>query len=58
MIKFARPGIQIPSADTLRQDLTINFNSAKDNFRRELQVSKKYMVIKIIIYYLLIINKY
>jgi len=50
MIKFARPGIQIPSADTLRQDLTINFNSAKDNFRRELQVSKKYMAIKIIIY--------
>jgi len=50
MIKFARPGIQIPFADTLRRDLTINFNSAKDNFRQELQVSKKYMAIKIIIY--------
>ena len=32
MIKFIRPGIQIPSADTLRRDLTNNFKSVRDNF--------------------------
>jgi len=51
MIKFIRPGIQIPSADTLRRDLTNNFKSARDNFRQELQVSKIYsMTIKVNIF--------
>jgi len=35
---FIRPGIQIPSADTLRRDLNKSFTNAKDNFRKELQV--------------------
>lgn len=38
MVSFIRPATQIPSADTLRRDISDNFKTAKDNFRLELQV--------------------
>jgi hypothetical protein len=41
---FIRPGIHIPSADTLRRDLTENFKTAKETFRRVLQVNKSYCI--------------
>jgi len=52
MLTFIRPGIQIPSADTLRRDLNENFNSAKDIFRQVLQVNNFniYNDIKLIFY--------
>ena len=52
MLTFIKPGIQIPSADTLRRDLNENFNSAKDIFRQALQVNNFniYNDIKLIFY--------
>jgi len=52
MLTFIRPGIQIPSVDTLRRDLNENFNSAKDIFRQVLQVNNFniYNDIKLIFY--------
>jgi hypothetical protein len=39
MVSFLRPGTQIPSADTIRQDLNDNFKNSKESFRQELQVN-------------------
>jgi hypothetical protein len=39
MIKLLQPDVKIPSADTVRNDLTINFNKIKNNVRQQLQVS-------------------
>jgi flagellar basal body rod protein FlgB len=39
MVTFIRPGTHIPSADTLRRDITANFKATKENFQQELQVS-------------------
>ena len=39
MITFIRSEVQIPSASTLRRDLTKSFKTAKENFKKELQVS-------------------
>lgn len=50
MLTFIRPGIQIPSADTLRRDLDDNFNIAKNIVRQELQVNNTI--------YIIILNKY
>ena len=38
MLQFIRPGINIPSKDTLRRDLDENFKNSKEIFRKELQV--------------------
>ncbi|CAB5175595.1 unnamed protein product [Rhizophagus irregularis] len=37
MVTFIRPGIHVPSADTLRRDANDNFNAAKYIFKQELQ---------------------
>lgn len=39
MIKLLHPDVKIPSADTVRTDLTVNFNQIKNNVRQQLQVS-------------------
>lgn len=39
MIKLLQPDVKIPSADTVHNDLTINFNKIKNNVRQQLQVS-------------------
>lgn len=45
MIKFIRPGIQIPSTSTLRRDLTKSYKTSKENFIKELQVSNLIVII-------------
>jgi hypothetical protein len=39
MIKLLHPDVRIPSADTVRADLTVIFNQIKNNVRQQLQVS-------------------
>ena len=39
MIKFVCPSIQVPSADTLRRDLSRDYEETKEKVRKELQVS-------------------
>jgi hypothetical protein len=39
MMTFIRPGMHIPSADTVRRDLDENFKTAKTVFRQQLQVN-------------------
>jgi hypothetical protein len=39
MIKILNPNAFIPSADTLRRDLTSNFKMIKNIVRQQLQVS-------------------
>ncbi|RGB41013.1 hypothetical protein C1646_618872, partial [Rhizophagus diaphanus] len=39
MMTFIRPGMYIPSADTIRRDLDENFKISKDVFRQQLQVN-------------------
>ena len=38
MIKFACPSIQVPSADTLRRDISQDYKETKEKVRKELQV--------------------
>jgi len=45
MIKFIRPGIQIPSTSTLRRDLTKSYKTSKETFKKELQVSNFIIII-------------
>jgi hypothetical protein len=40
MILYLCPEVKIPSADTLRRDLSANFNQMKEQVRHKLQVSK------------------
>ena len=39
LLKLLHPGVKIPSADTIRRDLTYNFNQTKKSVRKQLQVS-------------------
>ena len=39
LLKLLLPSVKIPSADTVRRDLTLNFNQTKKNVRKQLQVS-------------------
>jgi hypothetical protein len=39
MIKLLHPDTKIPSADTVRRDLTSNFNKTKNLIKQHLQVS-------------------
>jgi hypothetical protein len=38
MMKFACPSIQVPSADTLRRDISQDYKETKEKVRKELQV--------------------
>jgi hypothetical protein len=44
ILTFLRPGINIPSADTVRRDLSENYKISKDVFRQELQVNNFYYI--------------
>ena len=44
MLTFLRPGINIPFADTVRQDLSENYRISKEVFRQELQVNNFYYI--------------
>ena len=46
MMKFIRPGIQIPSADTVKRDLIKSFKNAKEIFQKKLQVNRIFNIIK------------
>lgn len=39
MIKYLWSDVNIPSANTLRRDLKVNFEQVKEKVRQELQVS-------------------
>lgn len=39
MMKFVCPSIQLPSADTLRRDISQDYKETKEKVRKELQVS-------------------
>jgi hypothetical protein len=39
MIKLLHPDTRIPSADTIRRDLTFNFNKIKNLVKKQLEVS-------------------
>ncbi|CAG8744427.1 12616_t:CDS:2 [Rhizophagus irregularis] len=39
MVKYLWPSVNVPSANTLRRDLSANFEQVKDKVRLELQVS-------------------
>ena len=39
MIKLLHPDTKIPSADTIRHDLTLNFNKIKNLVKKQLEVS-------------------
>ncbi len=39
MITYLWPSVNIPSANTLRRDLSINFEHVKEKIRQELQVN-------------------
>jgi hypothetical protein len=39
MLKFIHPSLQIPSSDTLRRNISCDFQETKNIIRRELQVS-------------------
>jgi hypothetical protein len=39
MIKLLHPDTKIPSADTIRRDLTLNFNKIKNLVKKQLKVS-------------------
>jgi hypothetical protein len=39
LLKLLLPSVKIPSADTVRRDLTQNFNQTKKNVKKQLQVS-------------------
>jgi len=39
MMQYLCPEVNIPSADTLRRDLDINFKQMKEQIRHKLQVS-------------------
>jgi hypothetical protein len=44
MLTFLRPGINIPSADTVHRDLSENYKISKDVFQQELQVNNFYYI--------------
>ena len=44
MLTFFRPGINIPSADTVRRDLSENYRISKEVFRQKLQVNNFYYI--------------
>jgi len=44
MLTFLRPGINIPSADIVRRDLSENYRISKEVFRQELQVNDFYYI--------------
>lgn len=39
LLELLNSSVKIPSADTVRRDLTYNFNQTKKNVRKQLQVS-------------------
>ena len=39
LLELLNSSVKIPSADTVRRDLTYNFNQIKKNVRKQLQVS-------------------
>ena len=39
LLKLLHPSVKIPSADTIRRDLTYNFEQTKTNVKKQLQVS-------------------
>lgn len=39
MIQLLHPHVKIPSADTIRRDLTVNFEKIKNQVKQKLQVS-------------------